>query len=43
MGLLPCPPMALDVHLRTGLPLQPKGGQLKKDAADKKTKLKAGK
>ena len=33
MGALPCPPMALDVHLYTGLSLQPKGGPLKKETA----------
>jgi len=43
MGLLPCPPMALDAHLCTGLPVQPEGGLLKKEAATGKATLKAGK
>lgn len=42
MGLCPCPPMALDAHLCTGLSLQPEGGLLKKEAAEGKTKLQAG-
>lgn len=35
--------MALDAHLCTGLPLQPRGGPLKKEAAEGKGKLKTGK
>jgi hypothetical protein len=41
MGLLPCPPMALDAHLCTGLPVQPEGGLPKKEAATGKVTLKA--
>jgi hypothetical protein len=35
--------MALDAHLCTGLFLQPKDGLRKKEAAEGKTKVKAGK
>jgi hypothetical protein len=43
MGLLPCPPMVSDAHLCTGLPVQPEGGLLKKEAATGKVTSKAGK
>jgi len=40
MGALPCPPMALDAHLCTGLPTQPKGVLQKKKPPKKKAKRK---
>ena len=39
MGSFPYPPMALDVHLYTGLFLQPKDGLQKKEAAEDDTRL----